>query len=118
MTNCFFFFFFFLGSLIFWNSGFGVLKKSSASPADIVFDRYYDGAPMRELVKRGNQYGVPILMSVGGWTGSETFSTVVADPALRKTFVNNALVFVRKNTLGDNAQTPNGWDMDGIDIDW
>ena len=73
---------------------------------------------MRELVKRGNQYGVPILMSVGGWTGSETFSTVVADPALRKTFVNNALVFVRKNTLGDNAQTPNGWDMDGIDIDW
>ncbi|KAK3812842.1 MAG: glycosyl hydrolases family 18-domain-containing protein [Benniella sp.] len=100
------------------NYGFGVLKKSSASPADIIFDRYYDGTPMRELVKRGNQYGVPILMSVGGWTGSETFSTVAADPALRKTFINNALVFVRKNTLGDNAQTPNGWDMDGIDIDW
>ncbi|KAF9949831.1 hypothetical protein BGZ65_007030 [Modicella reniformis] len=100
------------------NYGFGVLKKSSASPADIVFDRYYDGTPMRELVKRGAQYGVPILMSIGGWTGSETFSTVVADSALRKTFINNALVFVRKNTLGDSAATPNGWDMDGIDIDW
>ncbi|KAG0244119.1 hypothetical protein BGX31_009771 [Mortierella sp. GBA43] len=100
------------------NYGFGVLKKSSKSPADIVFDRYYDGAPMRELVKRGNQAGVPILMSLGGWTGSETFSTVVASAALRKEFINNALVFVRKNTLGDNADTPNGWDMDGIDIDW
>ncbi|KAI1314770.1 hypothetical protein EDD11_001739 [Mortierella claussenii] len=100
------------------NYGFGVLKKSSKSPTDIVFDRYYDGTPMRELVKRGNQAGVPILMSLGGWTGSETFSTVVADAGLRKTFINNALVFVRKNTLGDSAENPNGWDMDGIDIDW
>ncbi|KAI7827496.1 putative endochitinase, partial [Gamsiella multidivaricata] len=100
------------------NYGFGILKKSSPSPADIIFDRYYDGTPMRELVKRGNQAGVPILMSIGGWTGSETFSTVVASASLRKTFINNALVFVRKNTLGDNAATPDGWDMDGIDIDW
>ncbi|KAF9180262.1 hypothetical protein BGZ50_006357 [Haplosporangium sp. Z 11] len=100
------------------NYGFGILKKSSPNPTDIVFDRYYDGTPMRELVKRGKQHGVPILMSLGGWTGSETFSTVVANPTLRKTFINNALVFVRKNTLGENAATPNGWDMDGIDIDW
>ncbi|KAF9111025.1 hypothetical protein BGX27_005486 [Mortierella sp. AM989] len=100
------------------NYGFGVLQKKLGDPAAIGFDRYYDGTPARELVKRGNQYGVPILISLGGWTGSETFSTVVADPALRKTFINNALLFVRKNTLGDNAATPNGWDMDGIDIDW
>ncbi|ORZ09969.1 putative endochitinase, partial [Lobosporangium transversale] len=100
------------------NYGFGVMKKSAPSPADIVFDRYYDGTPMRELVKRAAPYKVPILMSIGGWTGSETFSIVAADAALRKTWINNALVFVRKNTLGDSAEKPNGWDMDGIDIDW
>ncbi|KAG0210289.1 hypothetical protein BGX28_009445 [Mortierella sp. GBA30] len=100
------------------NYGFGVMTKKAAKPTDITFDRYYDGGPMRELVKRGNAAGVPILMSLGGWTGSETFSTVVADPNLRKTFINNAMIFVRKNTLPENAEKPDGWDMDGIDIDW
>jgi len=73
---------------------------------------------MNALVQRGNQYGVPILMTIGGWTGSQTFSTVAADPTLRKTFINNAMVFVRNNTLPSYATTPDGWNMDGIDIDW
>ena len=67
---------------------------------------------------RGNQAGVPILMSVGGWTGSQTFSTIAADDGLRKKFINNAMVFVRNNTLPLYADTPDGWNMDGIDIDW
>ncbi|KAF9353465.1 hypothetical protein BGX26_008778 [Mortierella sp. AD094] len=100
------------------NYGFGTLLKSSPNPTDIVFDRYYDGDNMIQLVTRGKQYGVPILMSLGGWTGSETFSTIVADATLRKTFINNAMVFVRNNTLGSDAATPNGWNMDGIDFDW
>ncbi|KAF9163366.1 hypothetical protein BGX21_001582 [Mortierella sp. AD011] len=100
------------------NYGFGTLLKSAANPTDINFDRYYDGDNMQQLVQKGSQYGVPILMSLGGWTGSETFSTVVADTNLRKTFINNAMVFVRENTNGDDATTPNGWNMDGIDFDW
>lgn len=83
-----------------------MLLRSSGNPAEIVFRD--DTSPIKELVKRGNQYGVPILMSLGGWTGSETFSIVAADSGLRRSFINNAMVFVRKN----------GWDMDGIDIDW
>ncbi|KAG0228829.1 hypothetical protein BGW42_001909 [Actinomortierella wolfii] len=100
------------------NYGFGVLTTKTADPTEITFDRYYDGNPMRELVKRGNASGVKILMSIGGWTGSQTFSTVAADAALRKKFINNALVFVRKNTLPEYAEKPDGWDMHGIDLDW
>jgi len=73
---------------------------------------------MRELVTRGNAAGVPILMSIGGWTGSQTFSDVAADATMRATFINNAMVFVRNNTLPLYADTPDGWNMDGIDIDW
>ncbi|KAF9109984.1 hypothetical protein BGX27_006898 [Mortierella sp. AM989] len=100
------------------NYGFAVLWKGANSPTTITFDRYYDGTPMKALVARGNQYGVPILMSIGGWTGSQTFSTVAASASLRKTFINNAMVFVRKNTLPDYAENPDGWNMDGLDIDW
>ncbi|KAF9920916.1 hypothetical protein FBU30_009126 [Linnemannia zychae] len=100
------------------NYGFGVLWKGAASPATITFDRYYDGDNMQQLVARGNAAGVPILMSIGGWTGSQTFSTVAASASLRATFINNAMVFVRQNTNGPDAENPNGWGMDGIDIDW
>ncbi|KAI7831295.1 glycoside hydrolase superfamily, partial [Gamsiella multidivaricata] len=100
------------------NYGFGVTVKKNPNPTDITFDRYYDGTQMRALVARGKQFGVPILMSIGGWTGSQTFSTIAADPALRKTFINNAMVFVRNNTLPDYETTPDGWNMGGIDIDW
>ncbi|KAF9162656.1 hypothetical protein DFQ26_003369 [Actinomortierella ambigua] len=100
------------------NYGFGILIKRNPDPATITFDRYYDGTPMKELVKRGNASGVKILMSIGGWTGSQTFSSVVADTAARKRFINNALVFVRKNTLPEYAENPDGWGMHGLDIDW
>ncbi|KAF9581418.1 hypothetical protein BGW38_001578, partial [Lunasporangiospora selenospora] len=100
------------------NYGFGVTWKKGKSPADIEFDRYYDGNRMKELVVRGNQFGVPILMSIGGWTGSQTLSTIAADAALRKVFINNAMVFVRNNTLPSYVEKPDGWNMDGIDLDW
>ncbi|KAF9303874.1 hypothetical protein BGZ74_002892 [Mortierella antarctica] len=100
------------------NYGFGVATKKNALPTDIFIDRYYDGNNIKALVKRGNTAGVPILISIGGWTGSQTLSTVAADAGLRKTFINNALVFVRNNTLPEYAEKPDGWNMDGIDIDW
>lgn len=92
--------------------------KGAAAPTTITIDRYYDGDNIQQLVARGNAAGVPILISIGGWTGSQTFSTVAASAAYRKTWINNALVFVRQNTNGNDAENPNGWGMDGIDIDW
>ncbi|KAG0254539.1 hypothetical protein BG011_005679 [Mortierella polycephala] len=100
------------------NYGFGVTAKRNAKVTDIFFDRYYDGNNIKALVQRGDEYNVPILMSIGGWTGSQTLSTIAADAGLRKTFINNALVFVRQNTLPDYADTPDGWGMHGIDLDW
>ncbi|KAF9538069.1 hypothetical protein EC957_007258 [Mortierella hygrophila] len=100
------------------NYGFGVMWKGAALPTTITIDRYYDGDNIQQLVTRGNAAGVPILISIGGWTGSQTFSTVAASAAYRKTWINNALVFVRQNTNGNDADNPNGWGMDGIDIDW
>ncbi|ORX88559.1 hypothetical protein K493DRAFT_384907 [Basidiobolus meristosporus CBS 931.73] len=100
------------------NYGFGVLTKKTSDPTAITIDRYYDGTRIRKLKQLASAKGVKTLMSLGGWTGSQTFSTIVRDAALRKKFINNALVFVRKNTKPDYDENPDGWDLDGIDIDW
>ncbi|KAG0330639.1 hypothetical protein BG004_002048 [Podila humilis] len=100
------------------NYGFAVATKKNPLPTDILIDRYYDGNNIKALVKRGNAAGVPILISIGGWTGSQTLSTVAASASLRKTFIENAMVFVRNNTLPEYVEKPDGWNMHGIDIDW
>ncbi|KXN73961.1 glycoside hydrolase family 18 protein, partial [Conidiobolus coronatus NRRL 28638] len=89
------------------NYGFGTLHQKN-SPANITIDQYYDGARIKELKKYGSQNNVKVLMSIGGWTGSQTFSIVAKDSGLINQFVQNALYFVRKD----------GYDLDGIDIDW
>ncbi|KAF9160214.1 hypothetical protein DFQ27_001677 [Actinomortierella ambigua] len=99
------------------NYGFGILTTASADPTTIGFDRTIDGVPAKQLVQRGNAEGVKILISIGGWAGGQTFSTIAADAALRAKFINNALLFVRKNTLPANVD-PNGYGMDGVDLDW
>ncbi|CAO3571571.1 unnamed protein product [Mortierella alpina] len=83
-----------------------LLRDQNVSIATIHFDGHF----VHQLVKRGKVAGIPILMSIGGWSGSQTFSEVAADPVLRKTFVENAINLLRNTT--------NGYDMDGIDISW
>ncbi len=46
------------------------------------------------------------LLSVGGWTWSNHFSDVAADPAARSNFANSAVQVIR------------AYGFDGIDIDW
>lgn len=46
------------------------------------------------------------LISVGGWSWSNRFSDVAADPQLRKNFANSAVDFIRN------------YKMDGVDVDW
>ncbi|ORX98379.1 glycoside hydrolase, partial [Basidiobolus meristosporus CBS 931.73] len=98
------------------NYGFGVLTKKD-DPTNIFIDADYDGTAIRQLKQLATPKGVKVQISIGGWTGSQTFSLVARDPLLRQKFINNALVFVRKNTKPE-GQTPDGWDLDGIDIDW
>ncbi|KAJ2745595.1 hypothetical protein GGI20_002030 [Coemansia sp. BCRC 34301] len=50
--------------------------------------------------------GVKVLMSVGGWTGSNLISTILKDKTTRKAFMDSMVSYVKDNKL------------DGIDIDW
>jgi chitinase len=61
---------------------------------------------LQRLSKLAHKAGKRVKLSIGGWTGSKYFSTLVADPALRKTFVNNCV------------QAYWAYGLDGIDIDW
>jgi chitinase len=46
------------------------------------------------------------IISVGGWSWSNRFSDVAADPVIRSTFAKSAVDFLRK------------YGFDGIDLDW
>ncbi|KAF9969689.1 hypothetical protein BGZ73_007820 [Actinomortierella ambigua] len=68
-----------------------------------VFDTDY---LLTRVVRECHAHGVKVLMSIGGWTGSQYFSPLASTPAGRKTFIDGAIHFV--TTYG----------LDGIDIDW
>ncbi len=55
---------------------------------------------------KANNPNLKILISVGGWTWSNHFSAVTADPAKRANLVNSAWNLVTSRNV------------DGIDIDW
>ncbi|KAJ1787262.1 hypothetical protein LPJ59_005765, partial [Coemansia sp. RSA 2399] len=50
--------------------------------------------------------GTKVLISVGGWTGSNFFSNIVKDPSASTTLINSMVNYVDTNNL------------DGVDIDW
>ena len=47
-----------------------------------------------------------LVASIGGWTSSQGFSDMAADPVARAAFTAGAIAFMRR------------YDFDGIDIDW
>ena len=60
-----------------------------------------------QLIKLKQRYPhLKTLISVGGWSWSNRFSDVAADPALRENFANSAVDFLRK------------YQFDGVDLDW
>ncbi|KAG0251961.1 hypothetical protein BGZ95_006741, partial [Linnemannia exigua] len=100
------------------NYAFGYMWKGAPDPYVIYIDNAVEGPKLKELVKRGHANGIKVIMSIGGWYGSQTFSEVAADPSKRKKWIESAMTFLRPNTLSDDAPIPNGWNMDGLDIDW
>ncbi|KAJ2821675.1 hypothetical protein FBU31_004824, partial [Coemansia sp. 'formosensis'] len=58
------------------------------------------------LVTSMHSVGTKVLMSVGGWTGSNYFSNIVKDAGASSTLISSMVSYVKANNL------------DGIDIDW
>ncbi|KAJ2059872.1 hypothetical protein GGI17_004145 [Coemansia sp. S146] len=58
------------------------------------------------LVTSMHSAGTKVLMSVGGWTGSNYFSAIMKDTGARSTMITSMVNYVKANNL------------DGIDIDW
>ncbi|KAF9428459.1 hypothetical protein BGZ94_002292 [Podila epigama] len=61
---------------------------------------------LRRVVRAAHAKNTKVLLSIGGWTGSQYFSPLAATPHGRKTFIDGAVQLVRE------------FHLDGIDIDW
>jgi chitinase len=59
-----------------------------------------------QFVKTAHHNHVAAILSVGGWTGSQYFSTAMGSAANRTAFVHAVLSLVKT------------YDLDGIDFDW
>lgn len=62
--------------------------------------------PGTSLVSKAHEQGVKVLISVGGWTLSQHFSSIAANPQKRRRFAQSCGEMVRI------------YGIDGIDIDW
>ncbi|PHH75632.1 hypothetical protein CDD80_2215 [Ophiocordyceps camponoti-rufipedis] len=60
----------------------------------------------KESVKKIHDKGTKVLMSIGGFTESRHFSTIVADEALGDKFIDSAIGLMQD------------FDLDGVDMDW
>ncbi|KAH9849057.1 glycoside hydrolase [Lenzites betulinus] len=65
-----------------------------------------DEALLPTFVQQAHQNNVKAILTVGGWTGSQYFSSAVATEANRTAFVKTVLGLVSK------------YDLDGLDFDW
>lgn len=70
-------------------------------------DKYARCGNFGELKRLKAKYPhLKTLISVGGWTWSNRFSDVAADPATRKVFAESTVAFLRE------------YGFDGVDLDW
>ncbi|ESK83904.1 glycoside hydrolase family 18 protein [Moniliophthora roreri MCA 2997] len=61
---------------------------------------------LQPFVKAAHDNGVKACLSIGGWTGSQYFSTAVSTPEKRTAFVKTVVDFAKK------------YDVDCLDMDW
>lgn len=62
--------------------------------------------PNTSIVDRAHNANVKVLVSIGGWTWSDNFPAIAADPQKRATFAHDCNHYVEF------------YNLDGIDIDW
>ncbi|KAJ2745597.1 hypothetical protein GGI20_002032 [Coemansia sp. BCRC 34301] len=67
---------------------------------------FEDDWVLPQMISQVRAGGAKVLMSVGGWTGSNFFSTIVKSASARSTMISSMVNYVKTNNL------------DGIDIDW
>lgn len=88
---------------------FDVLNFAFAEPsydARLEFTQSNSASLLQRLVKGAHAAGKKVVLSVGGWTGSAHFSSIVADDDRRATFLDNILKAIDQ------------YELDGIDLDW
>ncbi|KAJ2624642.1 hypothetical protein GGI26_001336 [Coemansia sp. RSA 1358] len=67
----------------------------------------YDGQDsMPGLVSDLHSAGTKALVSIGGWTGSNLFSTILKNTTSRTALLNNIVAYIKT------------YNLDGVDIDW
>ncbi|HEY8402603.1 MAG TPA: glycoside hydrolase family 18 protein, partial [Cytophagaceae bacterium] len=62
--------------------------------------------PNTSIIDYAHVWGVRVMVSIGGWTLSENFPRIAADPKLRAHFAQECVRVLRE------------YQFDGIDIDW
>ncbi|KAF9482668.1 glycoside hydrolase family 18 protein [Pholiota conissans] len=77
----------------------------TADPSIISIDPSIEGL-LTSFVSEAKQNNVKALLSLGGWSGSQFFSSCVATDSSRTVFVNAIVGLVQK------------YGLDGIDFDW
>ncbi|KAI8325403.1 glycoside hydrolase, partial [Martensiomyces pterosporus] len=68
--------------------------------------KYDNQSDMPGIVTNLHAAGVKALISIGGWTGSNLFSTILKNTTTRTAFLNNIVAYAKQ------------YNLDGIDIDW
>ncbi|KAJ1918439.1 hypothetical protein H4219_002594 [Mycoemilia scoparia] len=59
-----------------------------------------------QVVQQAHDNKVRVTLSIGGWTGSNLFSTIMKSDSAKSTMTSSIVDYIRKNGL------------DGVDIDW
>ncbi|KAJ2085408.1 hypothetical protein IW138_006346 [Coemansia sp. RSA 986] len=67
---------------------------------------FEDEWALPQILKQVRVGGTKVLMSVGGWTGSNLFSSILKNNDAREKMISSMADYVKTN------------DLDGIDIDW
>lgn len=62
--------------------------------------------PNTSLIDLAHKNGVKVMVSIGGWTLSNDFPTIAADPVARQKFADECVRLLKE------------FNFDGIDIDW
>ncbi|KAH9822235.1 family 18 glycoside hydrolase [Melampsora americana] len=80
-----------------------VIESPSTPKAELEIG---DEKKLIEFIKAGKSHNVTVSLTIGGWTGSVYFSSLVASSSSRKAFARNI------------AKTLEKYGFDGIDLDW